>query len=416
MSMQKCAITRLLILSLICCVPLWAQDNAPADAASDQAQASSQDDSALPEPASYDDVVAPGQIHGFIPDNWTGGMVTLADLQTQEGQDWLNGLTAAQSAHDQTQYVCQNPGPTTTSSDTGDFYFYDLPAGSYAIAGCMQTPDGHWRSGAQVLSLDAGQDELIALGPSGGPIMRDGEAFVPAYYVGFWEPMWFGPGWSWGWHPAAAWQASAYYHVPAYRSAPLWVRPAPVVVGARIVVPPYKLVIAGNYHYLAFRNGAFVRESPRVGYVLPPQHVFHPITPAMEVKMRDGFQERPGVFGGVQVNAAVQAPQPAAPAGHSPFVNYRPTPAVGNTSQPNNGAVRNAGGGSARYTNSGNSNPGYSNPGNSNPGNTYHPPVRNNPNPYTPPTPQYHEPPTPPHEEHHEAPPTKPATTNKKPY
>jgi hypothetical protein len=414
MSMRMCVVARIWIVLLICCLPLWAQDDAPADAASDsaQAQASSQDDSA-PQPASYDDVATPGQIHGFIPDTWTGGMVTLADLQTQEGQDWLNGLTAAQSAQGQTQYVCQNPGPTTTSSNTGDFYFYDLPAGSYAIAGCMQTPDGHWRSGAQVLSLDAGQDELVALGPNGGPLMRDGQPFVPAYYVGLWEPMWFGPGWSWGWHSAAGWQASVYYHVPAYRSAPLWVRPVPIVVGARIVVPPYKLVIAGNYHYLAFRNGAFVRESPRMGYVLPPVHVFHPITPSMEVRMHTGFQARPGVFGGVQVNAAAHASQPVSPVRPSPFVNYHPTPVVVNTPQPNNGTVRTTSGSSPGYVNSG-------------PGNTYHPPVQNNPNPQYTPQPQYTPPPAPrpeyhpappPREEYHAPPaPSKPAITTKKPY
>lgn len=129
--MRTCAIERILIFSLICCLPLWAQDDAPADPASDsaQVQTASQDDSAPPQPASYDDVATPGQIHGFIPDTWTAGMITLADLQTQEGQDWLNGLTAAQSAQAQTQYVCQNPGPTTTSSDTGDFISMICPLG-----------------------------------------------------------------------------------------------------------------------------------------------------------------------------------------------------------------------------------------------------------------------------------------------
>jgi hypothetical protein len=112
--------------------------------------ATAQDDTSQPdtsEPAqsqaASDDVSQPGQIHGFIPETWTASMITLVDLQTQEGQDWLTALTAAQSTQGQTQYVCQNPGPTTTSSDSGDFYFYDLPAGSYALAACMQTPDGH---------------------------------------------------------------------------------------------------------------------------------------------------------------------------------------------------------------------------------------------------------------------------------
>jgi hypothetical protein len=434
--MRKCAITGFLIFSLLGCAILWAQDDSAAPQTSDQQasdqqatdqqvseqQAQSQDDSAAPQPASYDDVAAPGQIHGFIPDTWTAGMITLADLQTQDGQDWLNGLTAAQSVQGQTQFVCQNPGPTTTSSDTGDFYFYELPAGSYAIAACMQTPDGHWRSGAQVLSLDAGQDELVALGPSGGPIMRDGQAFVPAYYVGLWDPMWFGPGWGWGWHPAAAWQSSVYYHAPAYRSAPIWVRPAPVVVGVHLFVPPYNEVIRGGYHYLAFRNGGFVRESPHVGYVVSPQHAFHPITPAMEVKMSAGGQVRPGVYGGIQAKTSVQT-QPAPAARPSPFVNYHPTPV--NTPPANNAGYTN---GSAGY---------------SNPANTYRPVNQGNSEPhpqytqpqYTPqpqtyqqpaPEPHYQAPPAPreeshapsaPREEYHApAPAPRPTTTTKKPY
>ena len=156
--MKRCARTLVFILSLLFAVSAWSQDDSVV-----QSLDATGDDS--PQSAPYDDLATPGQIHGFIPDTWTAGMITLADLQTEEGQDWLNGLMAAQSAQAQTQYVCQNPGPTTTSSNTGDFYFYDLPAGSYAVGACMQTPDGHWRSGAQVLALDAGQDELIALGP-----------------------------------------------------------------------------------------------------------------------------------------------------------------------------------------------------------------------------------------------------------
>ncbi len=421
--MHKCVITRLLTLSLLLGAWVWAQDAEPDASATD---ASAQDDTTLPQPASYDDVATPGQIHGFIPDTWTAGMITLADLQTQEGQDWLNGLTAAQSVQSQTQYVCQNPGLTTTSSDTGDFYFYDLPAGSYVVAGCMQTPDGHWRSGAQVLTLEAGQDELVALGSAGGPLMRAGAAFVPAYYVGLWDPMWFGPGWNWGWHPAATWQASVYYHAPAYRSAPIWVRPAPVVVGMHLFVPPYKEVIRGNYHYLAFRNGGFVRESPHVGFVFPPQHAFHPITPAMEVKMSVGMQVRPGVFGRVQANAAAPASQPTPAERPSPFTNYHPTPVVVNNPPASNGGVRPNNGGSPAYTNSG-----YVNNGN-----TYNPAARNNPDPhqqytppvqtYQPPQPQYHapepvrpeyHPAPPPHEEYHAPPPaSKPTTTTKKPY
>jgi hypothetical protein len=437
--MRKCAMTRMLILSLLFGALAWAQDGAAPDASGQDASTqgvdaqdtNTQDGSTPPQPASYDDVATAGQIHGFLPDTWTAGMITLADLQTQEGQDWLNSLTAAQTVMGQTQYVCQNPGPTTTSSDTGDFYFYDLPAGSYVVAACMQTADGHWRSGAQVLSLDAGQDELIALGPSGGPIQRAGEAFIPAFYVGLWYPMSFGPGYTWGWHPAAAWQASVYYHAPAYRSAPLWVRPAPVAVGVRIVVPPYKAVIAGNYHYLAFRNGGFVRESPRVGYVAPPQHAFHPITPKMEVRMSVGAQVRPGVLGAGQASATVHTPQPAVTTRPSPFVSYHPTPVVVNASPTNNGAYINR---PAEY---------------SNPSTTYRPLNQNNSEPrpqYTQPqstpqpraveqpaprpryqapaaaprseyhpAPEYQAPPAPREEYHAPAPQTRSTTTTKKP-
>jgi hypothetical protein len=428
--MRQCVMRGVLIVLLAYARSVWAQDNSPAAQVSDHQaadeqtpsqQAAAEDDSTPAQPASYDDVSAPGQIHGFIPDTWTASMITLADLQTQDGQGWLNGLTAAQSIQGQTQYVCQNPGPATTSSDTGDFYFYDLPAGSYVVAACMQTPDGHWRSGAQVIALDAGQDELVALGPAGGMVMRAGDPFVPAFYVSLWDPMWFGPGWVWGWHPATAWQASVNYHSPAYRSAPIWVRPAPVVVGVHLFVPPYKEVIRGNYHYLAFRNGRFVRESPHVGCVVPPQHAFHPITPAMEVKMSLGGQVRPGVYGGVQTRTAVPA-RPVAPARPSPFVNYHPTPTPVNTPAGNN--------------------PSYAN-GSSNPANASRPLNQNNTEPrpqytqpqYTPqpqvaqqsvlrpqnrqpapaPREEYHTPPAP-RQEYHAPPPEPKPTTTKRPY
>jgi hypothetical protein len=284
-------------------------------------------DGSAAQPA-FDDVSQPGQIHGYIPETWIGSMITLVDLQTQDGQDWLTGLTAAQSAQSETQYVCQNPGPTTTSADNGDFYFYDLPAGSYVVGACMQTADGHWRSGAQVVAVEAGQDDLVALGPAEGSIVRDGQAFIPNYYVGLWDPMLFGPSWPWGWH-LGTWQPSIYYHAPVYRSAPIWVRPASIGVGVKIFVPPYKLVIGGGYHYLAYRNGGFARMAPRPGVVLPPHHEFHPITPEAEARRQVGTQVRPG---GVAVQFQKTGypgggpPSTAAPARSSPFVNYHPTP------------------------------------------------------------------------------------------
>ncbi len=313
--MKRCARTVVFILSLLFAVSAWSQDDNVV-----QSLDPAQDDS--PQSAPYDDVATPGQIHGFIPDNWTAGMITLADLQTEEGQDWLNGLMAAQSAQAQTQYVCRNPGPTTTSSNRGDFYFYDLPAGSYALAACMQTSDGHWRSGAQVLALDAGQDELVALGPSGGMLMRAGEPFVPVYYLGLWEPIWFGPAWVWGWH-SAAWRSSFYYHAPLSRSAPIWIRSLHIAPGVRLVVPPYKNVIAGNYHYVAFRHGSYIRESPHAGYIVLPKHVFHPVTPAMEVsRMHEDAQNRAAAAARVSAN-----PHPQ-PSPESPSQNQHPLPAV----------------------------------------------------------------------------------------
>jgi hypothetical protein len=323
--MKKFASTAVFILSLLFAVTAWSQDDSVV-----QSLDAAQDDS--PSSTPYDDIAKPGQIHGYLPDTWSAGMITLADLQTQEGQDWLTGLMAAQSAEAQTQYVCGNPGSTTTSSKTGDFYFYDLPAGSYAIGACMQTSDGHWRSGAQVLGLDAGQNELVALGPSGGQLMRAGEPFVPVYYLGLWEPMWFGPGWGWGWH-SAAWRTSLYYHAPLSRSAPIWIRPLHVAVGVRLVVPPYKNVIAGNYHYVAFRHGAYFRESPHPGYVVPPKHVFHPVTPDVEVRqMHEAAQNRAAIAASVPASPTPRA-QPTPATGASRFQNRRPTPAVATTPQ-----------------------------------------------------------------------------------
>jgi len=323
--MKKCASTVVFILSLLFAVAAWSQD----DNVVQSLDGATQD--GLPH-AHYDDIATPGQIHGFIPDTWTVGMITLADLQTPEGQDWLNGLMAAQSIQDQTRYVCLNPGPTTTSSRSGDFYFYDLPAGSYAIGACMQTPSGHWRSGAQVVSLDAGENELIALGPSGGLLMRAGEPFVAAYYLGLWEPIWFGPAWVWGWHPTLAWQASFYYQAPLYRSAPIWVRPLHVAVGTHLVVPPYKEVIAGNYHYVAFHHGTYVRESPHSGYVVPPKHVFQPVTPAMEVqRAHEAAQKRAAAAANVPVPIA--HPQPTSAPRSSQFQSAHPGPGVVNTPQ-----------------------------------------------------------------------------------
>jgi hypothetical protein len=325
-SMKRCANALVFILSLLFAVSAWCQDDNVV-----QSLDAAQDDSAQSAPS--DDVTTPGQIHGFIPDTWTAGMITLADLQTQEGQDWLTGLMAAQSAQAQTQYVCQNPSATTTSSTTGDFYFYDLPAGSYAIGACMQTSDGHWRSGAQVIALDAGQDELVALGPSGRALMRDGEPFVPVYYLGLWEPMWFGHGWSWGWRSALAWRASLYYHAPLQRSAPIWIRPLHIAVGVHLVVPPYKEVIAGNYQYVAFHHGSYFRESPHPGYVVPPKHAFKPVTPEVEVRrMHEAMQNRPAVAVNVPANSAPHQ-QPSVEASSSRFQNHRPMPAVANSPQ-----------------------------------------------------------------------------------
>jgi hypothetical protein len=323
--MKKWASTVVFLISLLFAVSAFSQEDNVV-----QSLDATQDDSAQ---SPYNDIATPGQIHGFIPDTWTAGMITLADLQTEEGQDWLNGLMAAPSAQAQTQYVCQNPGATTTSSDTGDFYFYDLPPGSYAIGACMETPDGHWRSGAQVLSLDSGQDELVALGPSGRPLMRAGEPFVPVYYVGLWEPMWFGAGWVWGWHPALPWRAFLYYQAPLHRSAPIWIRPLHMAVGVRLVVPPYREVIAGNYHYVAFHQGTYFRESPHAGYIVPPKHVFHPVTPEMEVRrMHEAEQNRAAAAVGSPANSAPR-PQPTEVASPAKFQNYRPTPAVANPAQ-----------------------------------------------------------------------------------
>jgi hypothetical protein len=152
--------------------------------------------------------------------------------------------------------------------------------------------------------------------------------------------MWFGPGREWGWQ-TAAWQPSIYYRAPLYRSAPIWVRPAPVVVGARIFVPPYKDVIHGGYHYLAYRNGGFVREAPRTGIVLPPKHEFHPIAPEAEARMHVGAQARAsGVASQVQnAGSGGARPQASTPARSSPWTNYHPTPPAA-TGVPNNNGSR----------------------------------------------------------------------------
>jgi hypothetical protein len=402
--MKKISFLTCLLWLAVGCGIAGAQDDATTPEASDTVAA---------QPA-YDDVSQPGQIHGFIPETWSASMITLVDLQTQDGQDWFTSLTAAQSIQGQTQYVCQNPGPTTTSSDTGDFYFYDLPAGSYVVAACLQTPDGHWRSGAQVVALEAGRDDLVALGPSGGPIVREGQAFVPAYYLGLWDPMWFGPGWGWGWH-TAAWQPSVYYSAPLYRSAPIWVRPASIVAGVRIFVPPYKEVVGGGYHYLAYRNGGFVRESPRTGILLPPKHQFHPVTPEAEARIHVGTLGRSG-GGGQLKNTEYVGGQPptTSPARPSPFVNYHPmAPAaatVPHYNQPNNQA-------GSRPVTGGNGGGGWQ--GQTTPQTTNRPapqvttqrPVQQAPSPQ-----EYHLPP-PVQPEHHAPPPsTESKPTTKKPY
>jgi hypothetical protein len=426
--MSRCALIRTLILTFICCLPLWAQD----DPAQQQDTQNAQTEDAQ---NAYDDVAAPGQIHGFIPDTWSASMITLIDLQTQEGQDWFNGLTAAQSVQGQTRYVCQSPGATTTSADNGDFYFYDLPAGSYVIAGCMQTADGHWRSGAQVVALEAGQNELIALGPAGGPLMRDGEAFVPALYVGLWDPMWFGPGWGWGWHPATAWQTSVYYRTPVYRCAPLWIRPVPVAVGVRFVVPPYKQVVAGGYHYVAYRDGAFVRESPRVGVILPPKHEFHPVTPAMEARAH--VQARAAGPGQVSSSAMVKPEsarpmvQPSTTSRPSPFANYHSTTPVNGSISNNNSVNHNESvnratynGGTVIQSNSQNNSqnesqprPIVNTPRVQEPRQTYVPPTpREEYHPAPAPREEYHAPPPPPRQEYRAPAPSAPAPPKTKKY
>ena len=252
-----------------------------------------------------DGAPAAGQIHGYIPISWTASMITAIDLQTEEGQNWFQGLSAAQSVNEETKFVCENPGPSSTSAEGGDFYFYDMPPGSYVIAACMQTADGHWRSGASVIAINPGQDALVALGPAGGPIRRAGVPFLPDYYVGLWSPVWFGPHFAWNWH-SAGWRTSVYFHTSPARIAPIWVRPAPVAVGARIFVPPYREVLRGNYTYSAFRKGTFVRTSVRGGVMVPTAHSFHPVTPEAEARLH--------------ADANVRSPEP----------RREPTPVFGN--------------------------------------------------------------------------------------
>ena len=222
-----------------------------------------------------------GVVHGFVPATWNASMISIADLQTQEGQDWFNGLQAAASLQGQTQYVCSNPTQLVTSTNTGDFFFNDLPAGSYAIAACMQTPEGHWRSGTSVISLEPGETSNVALGVTHGyPVYFNGAPVVVSYYVGFGDPFWFGPTWGWRWH-AGMWGARFTYVVPARRAAPIWIRPGVVVVGARIAVPPYREVYAGHASYMAWRNGAYVRAVAHSGAFVPPVGVHAVVRPAI---------------------------------------------------------------------------------------------------------------------------------------
>jgi hypothetical protein len=261
----------LLTLSLL--LPALAQAQDDSNASADAAVSTDADSSA--------DAAQLGIVHGFVPSTWNASMISIADLQTQEGQDWFNGLQAAGSVHDQTQYVCSNPTQMVTSSNTGDFFFNDLPAGSYAVAACMQTPDGNWRSGSSVIALEPGETANVALGVAHGyPVFFHGSPVVVSYYVGFNDPFFFGPTWGWRWH-VGMWGASFRYAAPAYRAAPIWIRPGVVVVGAHIVVPPYRQVYAGHYSYMAWRNGGFVRAAPHGGAFVPPVGVHAVVRPAI---------------------------------------------------------------------------------------------------------------------------------------
>ena len=261
-----------------------------------------------------DNGLASGQIHGFIPANWSASMITAIDLQTPDGQNWFHGLSKVQSINEQTKFVCENPGPTTLSSNTGDFYFYDMPPGSYVVAACMQTPEGQWRSGASVIQLEAGQDAAVALGPANGEVMRNNIPFYASFYVGLWSPVSFGPNHVWGW-PVAGWHPTIYYKTPAARIAPVWVRPAQIAVGTRLFVPPYNDVVRGNFTYAAYRNHGFVELTARGGVVLPPAHTFQPITPEVEAKL----QASPAVS--VRSAEPAREPEPAPVFGDEVKVN-----------------------------------------------------------------------------------------------
>ncbi|MGA6985099.1 MAG: hypothetical protein WBZ01_03525 [Terriglobales bacterium] len=107
--MKKISFVTCLLWLAVGCGIAGAQDDATTPEASDTVAAQS----------AYDDVSQPGQIHGFIPETWSASMITLVDLQTQDGQDWFTSLTAAQSIQGQTQQIPAEMPSIVTPSRSG---------------------------------------------------------------------------------------------------------------------------------------------------------------------------------------------------------------------------------------------------------------------------------------------------------
>ncbi len=176
-----------------------------------------------------------GSIQGFIPVEYRYARVSLADLQTVEGQEWYDELQALDELEDHTDFVCRNTTPVATiPGPDRAFYFYQIPAGSYVIAACIQRPDGSWQAGVSVIQVYSGQRSVVALGLESGPVAYNYNTYFPNYYVVFYEPAWYDDCYNCNWRGSV----SYYYYVPPpRRRTAIWINVGPVFPGFPVPIP-----------------------------------------------------------------------------------------------------------------------------------------------------------------------------------
>lgn len=214
----------------------------------------------------------PGSIHGVLP-MAAASRVSVADLQTPEGQRWFEEFQALSSLRARTEYVCRSEPQMAVIVSDGDFRFNNLPPGSYAVAACMQRENGAWLEASAVVQVEPGI--VVELDFGSRPYLRlmSGSAI----YIGFGTPFRFDFcfGCYWPRYSSVWW-----YEVPRYRCAPIVFAPrvyGPVVIGRRIVIPPtYRFRDHPEYRY-----GGEFRPSPHYRvyqprYTAPHDEMRHP--------------------------------------------------------------------------------------------------------------------------------------------